>query len=524
MIQDYLEKIRKTLNVAYLRAVIYARYSSDMQRSESIDAQIRFIETFAHSHNIIIVGTYIDEAQSAKRDNREYFQRLMEDAKIQNDWQLVLVHKLDRFARNRTDSAIYRVELRKTRKFLISTTEQFDDSPESTMLEAIIEAMAEYYSKNLAREVMKGLTENAVKGKHCGGIPPLGYDVINSIYVINEFEAQSVRLIYSNFLAGASYKEIITNLNDSGYKTKRNASFTKNSLYEILRNEKYTGTFIYNKTEMRDSFTGKRSRHRHKSDDEIIRVENALPVIISKKDFDKVQEILNNRKRAYSNHSKEVYLLTGKIRCGQCGGSYVGTRNFNSRGVKYVAYKCNINQRSIHKRCDNKCVARDWLEDFVLKAIDNYIMQFDDDKIETIYQAYLDDIDKNVMTEKKVLDKEIANIDKQLKRLVDIAAVTDSATVIEKITILEKQKSEISKKIRNISYQTERVLSKPELKNLVKEAKKKLREKTVPNLKELIDLVVKEIVVNKEDIIIYLNFSNNNIITEREIHVEKYAP
>lgn len=99
---------------------------------------------------------------------------MMKDSKSA-EWQLVIVHKLDWFARNRFDSATYRVNLRRNGKYLISAVEQFDDSPESAMMEAMIESMAEYYSKNLARETMKGLTENALKGKHCGGIPPLGY-------------------------------------------------------------------------------------------------------------------------------------------------------------------------------------------------------------------------------------------------------------------------------------------------------------------------------------------------------------
>lgn len=515
MIQDYLEKIRKTLNVVYLKAVIYARYSSDMQRGESIDAQIRLIKEFAQANNIVIVGEYIDEAQSAKRDNRESFQKLMSDAKIQPDWNLILVHKLDRFARNRTDSAIYRVELRKSRKYIISTTEQFDDSPESIMLEAMIEAMAEYYSKNLAREVMKGLTENAVNGRHCGGVPPLGYDVKDSIYFINEFEAQAVQLIYSEFLDGASYSEIIAELNECGYKTKRGALFTKNSLYEILRNEKYTGTFVYNRMESRDSFTGNRSRHRYKSDDEIIKVEDAIPAIISKKEFVKVQTILNKRKRAYTNHAKEIYLLTGKIKCGKCGGSYVGTRNFNSRGVKYVAYKCNINQRSVHKRCNNKCIARDWLETYVLEAIDNYIMQFDDERLDNLYQTYAKEASKSKTAEIEVLNKEIANIDKQLNRISEVISITSAPSLIEKLMSLEQQKANIATQIRDMTYDKNMILSKLELKFLIEKAKQMLKEKSIPKIREMIDLVVKEIIVNEEDVIVYLNFSNNNILEQK---------
>lgn len=509
MIQNYLEKIRRQYNVNCLKAVIYARYSSENQRGESIDAQIRLITEFAQNNNIEIVGNYIDEAKSAKRDNRMEFQHMMSDAKKQKEWQLVLVHKLDRFARNRFDSAAYRVELRKNKKFLISTTEQFDDSPESSMMEAIIEAMAEFYSKNLAREVMKGLTENALKGKHCGGIPPLGYDIQNSRYVINEFEAQAVKLIFSLFLEGASYKHIIQELNKGGFKTKKNALFTKNSLYEILRNEKYIGTFVYNKAISRDAFSGKKSRHKYKSDDEIIRVENAFEAIILKEDFEKVQEILNTRKRASLNNAKETYLLTGKIKCAECGGNFVGTRNFNSRGVKYIFYKCNINQRSIHQRCHSRCVARDMLEENVINAISDNIMKFDNKMIDSIYEEYYNCIYDNNSEEEFALKSKISSINRELNRIADVITITNSPTFIERLTELEKQKANILARIDDLSEVNKTELSNAEIIILIDKAKKMLRERCVPYLKELIDLVVKEIIVSDDRIDVYLNFANN---------------
>lgn len=520
MIQDYLEKIKQQLGVMCLYAVIYVRYSSDNQRGESIDAQVRLIKEWAKAHNIIIVATYADEAQSAKRDDRKQFQQMIADAKTQKDWQLVLVHKLDRFARNRFDSAAYRVELRKNKKFLISTTEQFDDSPESSMMEGIIEAMAEFYSKNLAREVMKGLTENALNAKFCGGIPPLGYDIQNSSYVINDFEAQAVKLIFSLFLDGKGYNEIMLALNCGGFKTKRNAMFTKNSLYEILRNERYTGTFIYNKTAERDPFTGSRSRHRYKRDDEVIRVENAIPSIISLEDFRKVQKILNSRKRAYSNNAKEIYLLTGKIQCGHCGGSYVGTRKFNSQSKKYVTYQCNIKQRSANQRCSNSCISRDWLEEHVLNAIDEYVMQFDDDKIHSIYRVYADSVNACNKSEIYTLHKEIANIDRELARIADVITITSSPTLIEKLTNLEQQKTNILARVKKLSRIKNNALSEREIKSLLSKAKEMLKGKSVPHLRELIDLIVKKIVINENAVIVYLNFSNNKVL-EKQLHIQK---
>lgn len=159
-----------------LRGAAYSRYSSDNQREESIDAQLYEIKEYAKANNISIVKIYVDEAKTATTDNRPGFLRMINDSK-KGLFDVILVHKLDRFARNRYDSAFYKRELKLAGVKLISITEKLDDSPESVILESLLEGMAEYYSKNLAREAMKGLKENARNCKHNGGVPPLGLDV-----------------------------------------------------------------------------------------------------------------------------------------------------------------------------------------------------------------------------------------------------------------------------------------------------------------------------------------------------------
>ena len=179
------------------RVALYARYSSDNQRSESIDAQIRAMRAYCQHHNYIIVETYIDEAKSATTDKRPSFQQMIKDSENKT-FDILLVHKLDRFARNRYDSAIYKRELKKNNVLVYSVIENLDSSPESIMMESVLEGMSEYYSKNLARETMKGMKETALQCKHTGGTAPLGYDVdpITRKLVINEYEAESVRIIF----------------------------------------------------------------------------------------------------------------------------------------------------------------------------------------------------------------------------------------------------------------------------------------------------------------------------------------
>ena len=152
--------------------VAYARYSSDNQREESITAQLRAIHNWADNNGHTIIKEYIDEALSARTDKRPNFLKMIEDSKTEN-WNGVVVHKLDRFSRNRYNSAVYKKELKDNGKKLFSVLEKLDDSPESIIMEAMLEGLSEYYSANLAREVKKGLNENALDCKHNGGTPPL---------------------------------------------------------------------------------------------------------------------------------------------------------------------------------------------------------------------------------------------------------------------------------------------------------------------------------------------------------------
>ena len=222
------------------RVVLYARFSSDNQRTESIDAQLRAMKLYCKQHNYVIVDTYVDEAKSATSDKRPDFQRMISDS-YNKTFDIVLVHKLDRFARNRYDSAVYKRELKKNGVIVCSVLENLDNSPESVMMEAVLEGMSEYYSQNLAREVMKGMKETALQCKHTGGKPPLGYDVdVNSKQlIINEEEADTVRLIFDMYSQGYGYSAILERLYKENRKTKKGQIFVKNSLYSILTNPKY---------------------------------------------------------------------------------------------------------------------------------------------------------------------------------------------------------------------------------------------------------------------------------------------
>ena len=157
-----------------MKGVIYARYSSDSQREESIDGQIRECMEFAQKKGITVLSNYIDRALSAKSDNRPDFQRMIADS-AKGLFDVIIVWKLDRFARDRYDSAHYKHLLKKNGVKVISATEPISDSPEGQLLESMLEGMAQYYSAELAVKVVRGMTENALKCKYNGGTIPFGY-------------------------------------------------------------------------------------------------------------------------------------------------------------------------------------------------------------------------------------------------------------------------------------------------------------------------------------------------------------
>ena len=434
-----------------MRAAIYARYSSDNQREESIEAQIRAIKEYAEKNDMVIVKTYTDEAKSATTDNRPQFLQMIKDSEL-NAFNAIIVHKLDRFSRDRYDSAHYKRILQKNNVRLISVLEHLDDSPEAVILESVLEGINEYYSKNLSREVMKGMKETAYQSKHNGGIPPLGYDIAeDKTYVINEKEAVIVRKIFDMYSIGYGYVDIIRELNKSGHKTKLGNPFSKNSLCDLLQNPKYKGTYIFNRRASK--LSGKRNNHRYKDKDQIIMKPNALPAIIDESLFDKVQEKLKSKRRGPKIGGKNFYLLTGYIFCGECGSSYVGNSYRGGRsGKKYPIYACT--KRVSTTTCKNKAVRQSVIEEFVIKELLQNV--FSMDAIKEISQKVLEyAANHNSDTELAEAKDRLIDVNNRIEKLVDavIEGILDKDIVKSKMNKLKEEKSLIESRMEELQIQ-----------------------------------------------------------------------
>lgn len=414
------------------KAYAYARFSSDRQREESIDAQLRAIREYCDREGIAIVHVFADRALSGTTDKRPQFQEMI-DAVTTGDVDYVIVHKLDRFARNRYDSAYYRRQLKLHGVRLLSVLERFDDTPESIILESVIEGWNEYYSANLAREVMKGLKETALQCKHTGGRPPLGYKVNSEhTYEIDPSGAEIVRKIFALYAEGKSYSEILRALD--GCTTGSGRPFGKNSLSEILRNEKYTGTYVFNRSASKRA-DGSRNNHKSKDDADIIRVPGGMPQIVTEAQFAAVAARLRARNANGSGSAKHDYLLSGKLVCGKCGAILVGATSRSGRNkTPYSYYTCGTRTRT--GKCDMPRLSANVIEKIVLDAIAQ-MLAFTDEDIAYIYDLIVGSLPEE-SEYIKGLRRERENLQRKIGQLAALIAEDPSPTIAAEVRKLEK--------------------------------------------------------------------------------------
>ena len=418
-----------------MKAVIYARYSSHAQREESIEGQLRVCYDYAKREGIDVINEYIDRAMTATNDQRPSFQEMITSSSS-GGFDVVLVYALDRFARDRYDAAVYRKKLKDNGVRIVSVTQPIDDSPEGVLIESLLEGLAEYYSKNLARGVMRGMRENALNCKAVGGIVPTGYKIDRSTmkYVIDESMAPVIRQVFDMYANGSTIVEIINHCNAQGYRTSRDKPFTRNSLSTILKNRKYIGLY--------------------KFDD--IEVEGGMPVIVDRAVFDKVQERLSMGNKARPRKNEDVeFILTGKLFCGHCSKPMVGTSGTSKDGRIHYYYSC----RQHGNKCIKTAERKDDIEEFVLRyIINNFLSDENISMMSDLIMQHLDNDEwssaiKSVEKKIKDVDYRIGNLTKALELGGNIEPV---AVRLNELTE-EKKSLEIElsrKRVENMSFIT----------------------------------------------------------------------
>ncbi len=278
-------------------------------------------------------------------------------------FEIVLVWKLDRFSRDRYDSAHYKHILKKNGVKVVSAKEHISEGPEGIILEAMLEGYAEFYSAELSEKIHRGQKENALKGKNNGGGVPLGYllDKKAQKLVIDPVTAPLVVEIFEKYADGKTVRSIVEDFNARGLRTKKGQPFNINSFSALLKNRKYIGEYRY----------------------QDVVIEGGVPAIIPENLFNRVQERMEKNRHAPA--MAKDYLLTTKLFCGKCERMMVGESGKSHTGAMHYYYKCSGAKRL--KDCDKKAVRKDWIERVVVRLTMQRVM--DEEKINRLIDAIL---------------------------------------------------------------------------------------------------------------------------------------
>lgn len=406
----------------------YGRFSpGGNQTHQSIEGQLTVCRKYAKENNLNIVAEYCDEHITGRNDQRPKFQKMLNDIKTKGGCKVVLVYALDRFGRNKAESAVNRLFLKKHGVTLVSATQKTSKNVDGTtnldgiLLESVYEGLAEYYSEELSQKVKRGQNESFEKNKYLGGTVPLGYKIVNKFFEIEESTAHIVRRIFNEYYDGLTVDKIIEGLKADGIKNSFNRDFSKHGIMNILSNEKYIGNYVY-------------GGRRH---------DGVIPKIISPVLFEQARlRMEKNKRNPGSSKAKEPYLLSGKLFCGYCGSKMLGESGTSKTGAKHHYYKCYKQKR--RQPCHKKVVVKDVLEDIVVKETINHL--FKDELLHeiahTVYLYNKETIENN--EELIYLTKELTRVQKSIDNImkaIEQGIITSSTK--SRLEELEAERDEI---------------------------------------------------------------------------------
>lgn len=478
-------------------AVIYARYSSYRQDERSIEGQLEDCTRYAEANGLKVVGEYIDRAKSGtEAEHRDEFQRMIKDSE-KNIFQIVLVYKLDRFARNRFDSATYKAKLKKHGVRVVSATEAISEEPEGVILESMLEGLAEYYSKNLAQNVTRGMRVAREHGNFTGGTIPYGYRVQDHKLVPDEIESLVVKKVFAWYSEGVTMVEIIRRVNAAGYKPRKNREFSINSFYRMLRNRRYLGEYSLHGIEYPDIY----------------------PPLIDETTFNEVQKRIKINKTYKKPSTDETcYRLQGKVFCGMCGAPMVGECGRGKTGTVYHYYTCADRKRK--HSCKKKNEKKDFLEWYVAEQTVEYILT--PERIDYIAEKLRERYEKEFSNrELENLEKIKRQIESDIEKCVDaLIENTGNERIIprlqERFDKLSAQKDDVE-----IDIEKMRILSRKSFTiDQYKEWLKKFTngDPTDPEFQQkVIDAFVNSVYVFDDKIVIYYNIKGGKQVSYMEM-------
>lgn len=423
----------------------YIRVSTDKQEELSPDAQRRLIIEYAKKNGILLSDKdiFIENGISGKKaDKRPMFKQMIAIAKSkEHPYDVILVWKFSRFARNQDESILYKSLLRKKNVDVVSISEPIIDGPFGSLIERIIEWMDEYYSINLSSEVKRGMTEKALRGGY-QATTPLGYDHhADGVPTINLQEAQIVRQIFQEYINGADFSTIARNLNDAGFRTRRGNPFELRVVRYILRNPFYIGKIRWNRA--------KHGAYTENDPEDIIIVDGQHTPIISEEAFNTANDRINREFRpvrrkgtCYTKH-----WLCGVLKCGYCGANliYVNDKRNKCGTGNFQCYKY---AKGLHKKSCS--VSQKIAEESVMEALESILST---GYVDFKYSAPLTDSSNSKLP---FLKKELESLAKKEQRIK--AAYIDGIDTLDEYKAnknrIADERKQITKKIHELSVPT----------------------------------------------------------------------
>ena len=402
-------------------AALYARVSSDRQDVDlSVAAQLRALRDYAEKNGYHVAREYIDEAESGRIADRPQFKKMIDEAaKPSAPFKEILVWKFSRFTRKREHAVAFKSMLRRKGIRVVSITENADDSATGRLLEGIIESVDEFYSENLAQEVVRGMREAASRGFWVASRVPYGFSKVmvqdgakkRPTLAPDPATASVVERIFDMAESGTGILDITKTLNDEGIANPTGRLWSKNGVHIILRNEVYTGTLVWG-VDAKDKA-------------EPVRVEKAFPAIVSKSRFKRVNRKLRSRapRRAHPRRVGSTYLLSGLVRCKSCRRALSGQ---DAKSGQFAYYVC----QSLLKRGSGTCKtprlnARRFEEKVVGKIRENVLTDSNIRALVKVVDEEMDGVAAEQRQKLETIEAELGDVKRRLGRLYDLAETTD---------------------------------------------------------------------------------------------------
>ena len=402
-------------------AALYARVSSDRQDVDlSVAAQLRALRDYAEKNGYVVAREYIDEAESGRIADRPQFRRMLDEASLSDSpFQEILVWKFSRFTRKREHAVAFKSMLRKRGIRVTSITEHADDSPTGKLMEAIIESLDEFYSENLAQEVLRGMREAASRGFWISTYSPYGYRKVpvqdgakkRPKLELDPPADSVVRRIFQMALLGTSTLDITKTLNREGIASPQGSRWTKTTIHRILTNETYTGTLIWGS--------------RAKDNVPPVRVEDAFQAIVSRDDYERVSAILGSKAPAkiHPRRAASPYLLSGIVRCETCGKALTA---HEAKSGQFTYYVCHSLLKRGQGACDTPRLNSKRFERMIIDSIrENILTESNIRELVKLVNEELDSVIKEQREKAEAIDEELNEIRRRLDRLWQAVETTD---------------------------------------------------------------------------------------------------